>query len=572
MHRRLPLLALLGLVGPVHPSDAQERPIPTLDDDLPTCETAEALEGVVVDGATRVPIAEASVFVSIAGETRSTTTTAAGRFRLCDIPPGAMVLAGAEHAGVRSPVRAIPGDNGGEPFVVALDLGTPASIIVTATDTESGEPVEGVTIRLLPGLISAVTNRAGRAGLGLVPPGDYRLRADHIGFDSFDEAVFVVPSEPRQLDLALRPRAIALDPLEVEIEAGLCAKPGFTSLSGRVVDRRTKIPIPEARVTASRFAGDDGFVGQQAETDDDGGFVVCGMPVDQRIRLQARAGRRNSDTKFITATPGGDAIVLEVDNGEPGFIVLYVTDASTGAPVEGAMIRLNPLPLGGITSDNGRAGFREVPPGEYEVRVDHLAYASFDGVLNVERLAAEEFEIPLQPTAIAMEPLEVRITGRDPYLLGLGFYDRMADPEVEGEFYDYWDFESYATLGALTQYKTFVNVDILIPFVNGRPAARTGYESVNEIPFGQIRGVEFIRCLDLPPELSRWLDDFHVIAASQGAGWLNCVAQLIWRGERRVRAERDPPTDRCERERRADLLCRQARADSLAAGGGGSGG
>jgi hypothetical protein len=554
---------MFGIVGAVRPGFAQEAAVPV---ELETCEAGvgETLDGVVIDRATRVPLAGAQVWLSAADGTRNTVANAAGRFRFCGVPP-TLARVSAVSSAVRSPSRRAVGGNRGQPLVIDIDLGEPASVAVTVVDEDTGRPVNGVTIRLQPGPISGVTNEAGRLGLGLVPPGDYRLLADHLAFESFDAPVFIVSDEPHELQLALETRAIALEPLNVEIEGGDCAKQGFTSVSGRVIDRRTKLPLSGALVSASRYAGDDGFVGLRAEADDDGLFILCGLPVDKRVRLEASLRKRFSPAKFVSVQPGGEGIVLEIDHGEPGFVALHVVDASTGASVAGAMIRLHPLPLGGLSGEQGRASLREVPPGRYEVRVDHIAYASFDGILEVGNRAAEEFEIPLQPTAIAMEPLEVKITGRDPYLLGTGFYDRMATLD-EGEFYDYWDIEPYYSLATFTMFKDFIrsDVDVIIDFVNGRPLSRL-LQSLGEIPFGKVRGVELIRCADLPQDMARWIDDFAIMEARQNAGHFGCYARLIWRGERRVRSEREKPTDRCAMERKAELVCAEEGSD---AGGG----
>jgi len=139
----------------------------------------------------------------------------------------------------------------------------------------------------------------------------------------------------------------------------------------------------------------------------------------------------------------------------------------------------------------------------------------------------------------------------------VGFYDRMATLGDGAAFYDYWDIEPYYTLGTLVKFKDFlkVHVDYIITFVNGRPFDRLGYRSLDEIPFGKIRGVEMIRCVDLPPDLSRWMDGFKTVAARQNAGHFGCWARLIWRGERRVRSEREKPTGRCADERRAEAEC-----------------
>ena len=558
MDRRSTFLCIAlttGLHVGVRPGAAQEAA---------ECAAGRVVDGIVLDRATRVPLVGAAVSARSPGRALSGYTDDRGRFRFCGFGEGASVEVAAEHAGVRSPLLTVDVARGGDPVSLVIDLGEPAPVSVAVADADSGDPIEGVTIRLEPSVIGGVSNEAGSAGLGQVPPGEYRLRADHLAFHPFEGAVFIGSGEPHRLTISMRGRPIALDTLNVFIAGGQCAGPGVTSVSGRVVDRKTRLPMSDAVVQASLYDAEAGFTGQRATADEEGGFVLCGMPLDARVRLQATAGARRSDARFLDVEPAGDAIILEIDNGEPGFVALLVSDGSSGAPVEGAVVRLRPLPLGGITNDRGRLSIREAPPGRYEVRVDHFAYASFEGSITIGDEAAEEWEIPLSPTAIGLAPLEVRVTGRDPYLLGLGFYDRMMDEKVEGRFYDYWDFESYATLGSFTIYKTFVRPDIVIPFVNGKPASRTGYRSLNEIPFGKIRGVEFIRCVDLPPELARWINDFEVHAARQNAGYWDCVAQLIWRGERRVRSEREPPTDRCARERRQEIICERARADSLA--------
>jgi len=538
------LIVVTALGGSAYARPIAAQDVPT---SLPTCsaDDGETLDGSVTDRATGVPLAGADVVLSGGGRTRTATTVVDGRFRFCSVSPSGRAVLRAEYAAVASEPQAVVGGNRGQPVQLVLDLGAPSTVGISVTDADSGEPIEGVTIRLEPGVIGAITNETGTAGLGQVPPGDYELRTDHVAYHPSSGSVFIVPDRTRQLEIALSSRIIELDTLNVTIAAGQCAREGFSTLSGKVIDRRTKIPLEDASVSAGRFQ-DGVFSGERAQTDEDGSFLLCGVPDDARYVLLASLGSRRSEGMTIRTGRARGAIVLEIDFGEPAFLVVRVTDGSTGFPVEGAMLRLRPHPLAGITDAKGLTGFPAIPPGEYEVRVDHIAFASFEATMQVKDGSAEEYEIELRRTAITVAPLEVRITGRDPVLINTGFYDRMAELD-EGAFYDYWDMESFALLSTFFAWKGLLRPSSAT-FINGRPLNRSGYEHVDEIPFSRIRGVEIMRCKDLPAEMARYFDLFDL-------GSTDCWATLIWRGNRRVRHERERPTDRCADERRAETLC-----------------
>ncbi|MDX1579685.1 MAG: carboxypeptidase regulatory-like domain-containing protein, partial [Gemmatimonadota bacterium] len=370
-----------------------------------------------MDRITRVPLPDADVEVTVDGRLFATRSNARGRFRFCGIPAGQSAILNAEYRSVASRSVPVMGGNAGRPVGLEVNLGEPAevSVLVTAADTD--QPIEDVTVRLDPSVIGGVTNAEGRVSLGRIPPGEYRLRADHLAFHGGEGDVFVVPGSTRRLDVSLRRRILALDTLDVMIEAGECARPGYTTVSGKVIDEDTELPLEGAIVSASRF--DEGTLFEQrTQTAEDGTFVLCGLEEDRRFRLFARVGELESED--LSVRPGRErgAIVLEVDHGDPAIVALRVVDDATGEPVRGAMVRLDPHPLGGITNERGRVGFRTIPPGDYAVRVEHIAYASYESSMTVEDRSAEEYEVRLRPTAIAVEPLEVTITGRDPVLLG----------------------------------------------------------------------------------------------------------------------------------------------------------
>lgn len=339
---------------------------------------------------------------------------------------------------------------------------------------------------------------------------------------------------------------------QVPLRGGVDAPCGMgTTLTGTVVERRTRLGLPNAIVRAEVVDEEGEALVRFARTGPEGGFQFCNLTDGLRLSLRPSWDGNEGRTRMIDAGSGTGALVLEVDLGEPTFLAITVRDAETGEPVPNATVLLEPLDLGGISNEQGRLIASEVPPGQYTLRAHHIAYAGFSDRVTVDELGAEEFEVLLRPTAIAVEPIEVRITGRDPVLVGQGFYDRMAALE-EGDFYDYWDVEPYALLSTFIQFKAINRCTEATPcvyYINGRPWNRSVYRATpglrgapedpgrvstfDEPSFGNLRGVEIIRCRDLPPDMMHRLESLT----------LDCWAVLVWEGGRRVRSERDPPED-----------------------------
>jgi len=315
---------------------------------------------------------------------------------------------------------------------------------------------------------------------------------------------------------------------QVRSTLGDCIETEGARLTGRVVEQRTRLALPGARV---RLAFQDGRAeSHTAEADDGGVFFFCGLDPSDRVELVAEFQGKTSGTRRVPAG-SGDALTLEVDLGELAYLILSVSDSRTGRPVPGVTIRLEPLALGGITDGTGRVKLSAVPPGQYRIRADHIAFTTVDEAISIGEGEASELRVQLVPRVIALEPLAVKITRRDPYLVSAGFYDRMASVE-DARFFTYWEVEPYYKLSTFLQFKKelFIRGRGEV-FVNGRPLRRMGYESVDELPFGKVRGVEWVRCRDLPREALRFMK----------SPTLDCHATLVWVGDRRVRDDQSPP-------------------------------
>lgn len=156
--------------------------------------------------------------------------------------------------------------------------------------------------------------------------------------------------------------------------------------------------------------------------------------------LVATSGLHAQDTDSVPAA----------DRGATGQIVGRVVEAESGAPVAGADLWLSPLrrPAGEVpeegppgeaaprppgalergaaTSVSGAFSFSSVPPGDYELRVRHLALGERTVAVRVEARATTRLTLRLEPRPIAVAPLDVLVESeiRPLFLERRGFYDR----------------------------------------------------------------------------------------------------------------------------------------------------
>lgn len=316
---------------------------------------------------------------------------------------------------------------------------------------------------------------------------------------------------------------------EEERALQICRRVGNADLElgieGVVRDEESEVPLPGATVVI-RYESQRGLPTPEdvtVEADQDGRYQVCGLEAFRKIRIRASYSvRRGKERKIELDRP--KFVDLEVDLGDAAFLIFSVVAAEDGRPVRGARLEFSPLPIGGITDSLGRVAFRAIPPGTYGLTVRHIAYAPRDEEISVASEQAAEYRIELVTQAIAVETLEITVTGRDPYLLTSGFYERRE--AIEGYFGTYPEIKHYQMFRTLFQFNRDLSIRYSrnrIVLLNGRPASRLGYNSVrelNEINFDRVRGIEAYSCSDAPPELLRW------IPIGRGLG--DCTLLAIW--------------------------------------------
>jgi len=87
-----------------------------------------------------------------------------------------------------------------------------------------------------------------------------------------------------------------------------------------------------------------------------------------------------------------------------------VVEEGTEIGVEAATIELRGTDRVRISGEGGRFAFDRVPPGDYVLAVEHLAFASVTVPIAItEADAVYQVEIRLAPEAIALEPLVVEV-------------------------------------------------------------------------------------------------------------------------------------------------------------------
>jgi hypothetical protein len=97
------------------------------------------------------------------------------------------------------------------------------------------------------------------------------------------------------------------------------------------------------------------------------------------------------------------------------FVGGRVIDQETGEAVADAMVLVEGTGLGGLTSSLGLFELAQVPPGNWVIRVQHIAYGEFRDTLSVPPDAEITLRVILSPETIELEPVVVEAMSRRDY-------------------------------------------------------------------------------------------------------------------------------------------------------------
>jgi hypothetical protein len=245
----------------------------------------------------------------------------------------------------------------------ALPVVRRAALIGTVTDTPGGAPVSGAGVQLFGTGYEATTNEDGRFFMPGLPSGRFRL-----GLSAAGEASGTRPAAA--LDVWLAPNQATEITLPMRLPRGA-----------------EITPQEPPRMTT----------------------------LDSVRTLLGAMGLRTTERLDSLITEG-------IAIGEVGALVGRVTDASTGRPIAGVLIRLTNTNVSAITEADGRFAIPEVRAGQLALSAEMLGYAprTESIVVSPGQLVEATFGMTTQP--IALEPITVTIRSR--WLDSNGFYER----------------------------------------------------------------------------------------------------------------------------------------------------
>ena len=322
---------------------------------------AETLAGRVV-GASGAPIAGAAVTVrplaspasdpDVTPAARTVITGADGVFRAGAAADGNRVTVAAKSyaAAVLASVRA-----GAMPRPIALGLGALVSGVVVGSDRKT--PAAGALVRYEGDGLETAWTEAGADGRFALA--DLPARAGAIVAEAGDAGLGAASTGPLPLPPG-RVITVVLAPA--------------ASLEGRVLDTKTRAPVPRARL-----AVEDGPRTRTTRSGPDGRYQVRGLAPQRPYRVRADEPRYTAYVRDRVLLATGETVRLDVPLTLAASLSGRVVDEG-GRPVTGALVRIVPPAQGGM-------------PGRLRVMrgAGRLVFrTSADGTFHVTRLAAGE--------------------------------------------------------------------------------------------------------------------------------------------------------------------------------------
>lgn len=208
-------------------------------------------------------------------------------------------------------------------------------------------------------------------------------------------------------------------PLGAQQRLPPCDGANLTSLQQSVIDRETRVPLRNATVTVSwREAGVDQHT--EARTDSTGLAVLC-VPAHTELGIRALYYRVQSAplSAILAAAP----VHARITTIEAPFVYArgQVLDHANDTPVANATVRLSHTTFTVLTGADGTFVFPRVPVGEYELRIEHPAYAVARTLIQAHRYDLLAV-VRVTPEAIPLAAIAVTAFSRR--LDNVGFYER----------------------------------------------------------------------------------------------------------------------------------------------------
>jgi hypothetical protein len=286
---------------------------------------------------------------------------------------------------------------------------------------------------------------------------------------------------------------------------------GRVRVAATVTDRVTGIALKGAAVNARWHEGTDRQV--HANTDSAGRALLC-IPPQQTVTFRSTYdafGTKEPTTFSFTALTGNYAGVIDV----PGSMVRgRVLDMQSGAALARVSVRLRNTGLWALTDTAGRFVFERIPVGEYQLRVEHIAYATNDAPLRVRDDDLDAL-VRMTPAAIPLQPIVVTAFSRR--LDNVGFYERRK--RGVGTFFDRKQIDGMNVQDASDLLRRLPNLKLV-------PQLRRGSNQQRNATVGRRGNCRYTFVIDGSRTLPDFEMDFVAAGALEGVEVYNGLAEV----------------------------------------------
>jgi len=301
------------------------------------------IPGIITGTVTSAKDGSAIVGATVTDGTRTTTTDAAGRYTIANVPPGSHQVTASKsgYYGASLTVAVVSGGSAVANFFLSE---IPGAITGTATSANGGSALAGVTVS--DGTRTTTADAAGKYTIANVPPGSYQVTASKSGYYGASLTVAVVSGGNAAANFQLN---------EIIV-------PG--SISGTVTSAKDGAAVVGATVT-------DGT--RTTTTDATGKYTIASVPPGTYQVTVGKSGYYGSSLT-VPVVSGGNAIANFSLNEIPGSITGSVTSAKDGSAIFGATVTDGTRTT--ATDATGKYTIANVLPGAYQVTASKSGYHS----------------------------------------------------------------------------------------------------------------------------------------------------------------------------------------------------
>ncbi len=335
-----------------------------------TLEGGASLAGVVIDGTTNRPLANAEVRVS--GSSSAFRTDDSGAFKAGGLKAGPVTIT-ANADGLKSKTATVTLETGKETKAELVLLGE-AKLAGTLTDAVFGTPIAEALLQIVDTALKATTDKEGRFEIAGPRSGPAKIEVAAKGYPNTNFTQDLKPDTSVAWDLT-----------------------GGAVLTGTVTDPAKKnAPIAGAVAT---IAGTNISVKSDAK----GQFRLEKLPaLPVKLDIAAAGYKPQTVTENLSATKPNEIKVLL---GGDAVLIGKVFDEITGQPVPGATIGLAGYNVTAVTDPQGKFRLENAFAGDHEVMATAKAYPAKSQAVTLKSLTPGqkpvEVSIGLSGTAVA---------------------------------------------------------------------------------------------------------------------------------------------------------------------------